>query len=48
MKTVKDFITTIPDFPEEGILFRDITTVLAGLREDRFCGGCNGKVYARL
>lgn len=28
MKTVKDFITTIPDFPEEGILFRDITTVL--------------------
>ena len=28
MKTVKDYITTIPDFPEEGILFRDITTVL--------------------
>ncbi len=28
MKTVKDFITTIPDFPEKGILFRDITTVL--------------------
>lgn len=28
MKTVADYITTIPDFPEEGILFRDITTVL--------------------
>ncbi len=28
MKTVADYITTIPDFPEKGILFRDITTVL--------------------
>lgn len=28
MKTVKDYITTIPDFPEKDILFRDITTVL--------------------
>ena len=28
MKSVKDYVTTIPDFPEEGILFRDITTVL--------------------
>ena len=28
MKTVKDYITTIPDFPEKGIMFRDITTVL--------------------
>ena len=28
MKTVKDYITTIPDFPEPGIMFRDITTVL--------------------
>ncbi len=27
-KTVADYITTIPDFPEEGILFRDVTTVL--------------------
>lgn len=27
-KTVADYITTIPDFPEEGIMFRDITTVL--------------------
>ena len=28
MKTVKDYVRTIPDFPEEGILFRDVTTVL--------------------
>ncbi len=28
MKTVKDYIRTIPDFPEEGIMFRDITTVV--------------------
>lgn len=28
MKTVSDYITTIPDFPTKGILFRDITTVL--------------------
>ena len=28
MKTVADYIRTIPDFPEEGILFRDVTSVL--------------------
>ncbi len=28
MKTVKDYIRTIPDFPEPGIMFRDVTTVL--------------------
>ena len=28
MKTVKDYIRTIPDFPEKGIIFRDITSVL--------------------
>lgn len=28
MKKVEDYIRTIPDFPEEGIMFRDITTVL--------------------
>ena len=28
MKTVADYIRTIPDFPEEGILFRDVTTVM--------------------
>lgn len=28
MKTVKDYVITIPDFPEPGIMFRDITSVL--------------------
>lgn len=28
MKTVKDYVVTIPDFPEAGIMFRDITSVL--------------------
>lgn len=28
MKELKEYIRTIPDFPEEGIMFRDITTVL--------------------
>lgn len=35
MKPLEDYIRTIPDFPEEGILFRDITTVIqdpAGLK----------------
>jgi adenine phosphoribosyltransferase len=26
-KTVQDYIRTIPDFPHEGILFRDVTTL---------------------
>ena len=33
---LKSLIRTIPDFPEEGILFRDITTLLKepeGLKE---------------
>lgn len=29
MKTVKDYVTSIPDFPEKGIIFRDITSVLS-------------------
>ncbi|MGN0342579.1 MAG: adenine phosphoribosyltransferase [Roseburia sp.] len=28
MKKVEEYIRSIPDFPEEGIIFRDITTVL--------------------
>lgn len=27
MKTVKDYIRTIPDFPNDGIMFRDVTTL---------------------
>ena len=28
MKKVEDFVRSIPDFPEPGIIFRDITTIL--------------------
>ena len=28
MKRVEDYVRSIPDFPEEGVLFRDITTVI--------------------
>ena len=28
MKKLEDFVITIPDFPEEGIMFRDITGIL--------------------
>lgn len=28
MKTIADYIRTIPDFPKPGIMFRDITTIL--------------------
>ncbi|KQI69246.1 adenine phosphoribosyltransferase [Loktanella sp. 3ANDIMAR09] len=32
MKTVEDYIRTIPDFPHEGIMFRDVTTLFADPR----------------
>ena len=32
MTEVKDYIRTIPDFPHEGILFRDVTTLFASPR----------------
>lgn len=28
MKTLEDYVVSIPDFPEAGIIFRDITTVV--------------------
>ena len=28
MKALEDYVTAIPDFPEKGIIFRDITTIL--------------------
>ena len=28
MKKLEEYVRTIPDFPEEGIMFRDITTVI--------------------
>lgn len=32
MKTVKDYIRTIPDFPHPGIMFRDVTTLFGDAR----------------
>ncbi len=29
MKRIEDYVTTIPNFPKEGIMFRDVTTVLS-------------------
>ncbi len=29
MKELKDYVTEIPDFPKEGIIFRDITTIMS-------------------
>ncbi len=28
MKDIKDYIRTIPDFPQKGVMFRDITTII--------------------
>ena len=36
-KTIKDYIRTIVDFPHEGILFRDVTTLFADPRGFRMC-----------
>lgn len=32
MKTVSDYIRTIPDFPHDGIMFRDVTTLFSDPR----------------
>ncbi len=29
VKKVEDYVLTIPDFPEPGIMFRDVTSILA-------------------
>ena len=36
-KPVKDYIRTIADFPVEGIMFRDVTTLFADPRGFRMC-----------
>lgn len=36
-KTVKDYIRSIPDFPHQGIMFRDVTTLFADARGMRLC-----------
>ena len=28
MKKIEDYVVSIPDFPEKGIIFRDVTSVL--------------------
>ena len=28
MKELKEYVRSIPDFPEPGIIFRDVTTIL--------------------
>ena len=35
--SVRDYIRTIPDFPHEGILFRDVTTLFLDPRGFRMC-----------
>ena len=37
LPVLKDYIRTIPDFPHEGILFRDVTTLFADPRGFRIC-----------
>ena len=32
MKKLEDYVVSIPDFPEPGIIFRDVTSILAGCR----------------
>lgn len=36
-KTVKDYVRTIVDFPHDGIMFRDVTTLFADPRGFRMC-----------
>ncbi len=47
MKKLDDYVTSIPDFPEPGIIFRDVTTILQdgdGLHQavDRLIGMTDG------
>lgn len=37
MKTVKNYIRTIVDFPHKGIMFRDVTTLFSDPRGFRMC-----------
>ena len=46
-KTLEDYILTIPDFPKEGIMFRDVTTILQSaeglkLATDQICEKLEG------
>ena len=52
MKTVADYIRTIPDFPEPGIMFRDVTSVIQDadglkLAIDEMAKLCGNPIYFR-
>lgn len=42
MKALEDYVTTIPNFPKEGIMFRDVTTILSD--KDGFKLAINGLI----
>lgn len=46
-KRIEDYVRTIPDFPEKGVMFRDITTILGDpdglkLTIDKLCESLEG------
>lgn len=50
MKRLEDYVRSIPDFPEPGIIFRDVTTILQDadglqLAVDSICKMLQGKEY---
>ena len=38
MKRIEDYVISIPDFPEPGIIFRDVTSVLQDLMQEKLKG----------
>ena len=44
MKKLEEYVRSIPDFPEPGIIFRDITTVLQDADGPELDEGINGIV----
>ena len=38
MKKLEEYVKSIPDFPEKGIIFRDVTSVLQDAGEDQGSG----------
>ena len=40
MKKLEEYVLSIPDFPEEGIIFRDVTSVLQRSEERRVGKEC--------
>ena len=35
MKPIEEYVRSIPDFPESGIIFRDVTSILQDADGDR-------------